>query len=82
MLVFSKWNGSTKSIWVGSVLFLSSPHSFLDRETEKINILVEKCEPVIELLKEYRTFLITAVTDKIDVRNIGLSKGAQRGQYF
>lgn len=41
----------------------------LDRETAKIDRLVEKVETAIERLQEYRTALITAaVTRKIDVR--------------
>ena len=44
--------------------------AFLDKETTKINTLIEKCETAIELLKERRTALISAaVTGKIDVRN-------------
>ena len=44
--------------------------AFLDKETTKIDALVEKCETAIELLKERRTALISAaVTGKIDVRN-------------
>ncbi|NUO10407.1 MAG: restriction endonuclease subunit S [Candidatus Brocadia sp.] len=43
---------------------------FLDRETAKIDKLIEKIERQIELLKEYRQSLITsAVTGKIDVRD-------------
>lgn len=43
--------------------------SYLDREIEKIDALVNKIQEGIELLKEYRTALITAaVTGKIDVR--------------
>ncbi len=43
--------------------------AFLDRETEKIDALIEKCETAIGLLKERRTALISAaVTGKIDVR--------------
>ena len=43
--------------------------AFLDRETTKIDALVEKCETAIELLKERRTALIAAaVTGRIDVR--------------
>jgi type I restriction enzyme S subunit len=42
---------------------------FLDRETAKIDGLIEKIETAIERLQEYRTALITAaVTGKIDVR--------------
>ena len=44
--------------------------AFLDKETTKINTLIEKCETAIELLKERRPALISAaVTGKIDVRN-------------
>ncbi len=44
--------------------------AFLDKETAKIDTLIEKCETAIELLKERRTALISAaVTGKIDVRN-------------
>lgn len=43
--------------------------SFLDRETGRIDALVEKVEKSIELLREYRIALISAaVTGKIDVR--------------
>jgi type I restriction enzyme, S subunit len=43
---------------------------FLDRETAKIDVLKNKIQKGIELLKEYRMVLITAaVTGKIDVRN-------------
>ena len=43
--------------------------AFLDKETLKIDTLIEKCETAIELLKERRTALISAaVTGKIDVR--------------
>ncbi|TNE82543.1 MAG: hypothetical protein EP334_01530 [Gammaproteobacteria bacterium] len=48
---------------------------FLDRETAKIDRLVEKVELAIERLLEYRTALITsAVTGKIDVREIQTQK--------
>ena len=43
--------------------------AFLDRETERIDVLVRQVESNIERLREYRTALITAaVTGKIDVR--------------
>ncbi|MCX7865986.1 MAG: nucleotidyl transferase AbiEii/AbiGii toxin family protein [Limisphaera sp.] len=43
--------------------------AFLDRETRKIDALIAKVRDAIELLKEYRTALISAaVTGKIDVR--------------
>jgi len=42
---------------------------YLDRETAKIDRMVEKVEAAIERLREYRVSLITAaVTGKIDVR--------------
>ena len=44
--------------------------AFLKKETAKIDILIEKCETAIKLLKERRTALISAaVTGKIDVRS-------------
>ena len=44
--------------------------AFLDKETAKIDTLIEKCKTAIELLKERRTALISAaVTGKIDVRS-------------
>ena len=43
--------------------------TYLDRETAKIDRLMEKIETAIARLQEYRTALITAaVTGKIDVR--------------
>lgn len=43
--------------------------NFLDRETEKIDTLINKISIQIEKLKEYRTALISAaVTGKVDVR--------------
>lgn len=46
--------------------------AFLDRETARIDRLIEKVEAAIERLREYRTSLITAaVTGKIDVREGG-----------
>jgi type I restriction enzyme S subunit len=42
----------------------------LDRETGKIDTLIDKVQKSIELLKEYRTAIISAaVTGKIDVRD-------------
>ena len=42
---------------------------YLDRETTKIDHMIEKVEAAIQKLQEYRTALITAaVTGKIDVR--------------
>jgi len=43
--------------------------TYLDRETEQIDALVQKSEELINRLQEYRTALISAaVTGKIDVR--------------
>jgi type I restriction enzyme S subunit len=43
--------------------------TFLDRETVKIDMLMDKVETAVERLKEYRSALISAaVTGKIDVR--------------
>jgi type I restriction enzyme S subunit len=43
--------------------------AYLDRETAKIDTLIDKAEAMIERLQEYRTALISAaVTGKIDVR--------------
>jgi type I restriction enzyme S subunit len=43
--------------------------NYLDRETAKLDGLIEKVEAVIARLQEYRTALITAaVTGKIDIR--------------
>ncbi len=43
--------------------------AYLDRETTRIDALIEKVEKSIDLLREYRTALISAaVTGKIDVR--------------
>lgn len=42
---------------------------FLDRDTAKIDSLIQKEKQIIEKMKEYRTALISAaVTGKIDVR--------------
>ena len=42
---------------------------FLDRETAKIDSLIQKEKQIIEKIKEYRTALISAaVTGKIDVK--------------
>jgi len=50
--------------------------TYLDRETAKIDRLVEKVEAAVGRLQEYRTALITAaVTGKIDVREIETMKG-------
>lgn len=50
--------------------------TYLDRETSKIDRLVEKVEAAVGRLQEYRTALITAaVTGKIDVRGWGKEHG-------
>jgi len=61
---------------LGGILLPAPPLSeqtaiatYLDRETAKIDKLINKVEEAIERLQEYRTALITAaVTGKIDVR--------------
>jgi len=46
--------------------------AFLDRETERVNVLCSRVETAIERLSEYRTALVTnAVTGKIDVGESG-----------
>lgn len=45
--------------------------SYIEQETEKIDLLKKKVEQQIELLKEYRTRLISdVVTGQIDVRDV------------
>ena len=68
----------TRSV-LGNVLF-TYPDSlreqraiadYIDRETGKIDLIVNKIETAIERLQEYRTALISsAVTGKIDVRKV------------
>lgn len=49
---------------------------YLDRETAKLDRMMEKVQAAIENLQEYRTALITAaVTGKIDVRKAGRDSG-------
>lgn len=53
---------------------------YLDRETAKLDALVEKIETAIERLREYRSALITAaVTGKVDVRSARHPSPAGRG---
>lgn len=53
---------------------------YLDRETAKLDALVEKIETAIERLREYRSALITAaVTGKVDVRSARQSAPADEG---
>lgn len=75
---FFSRGGTMDVINVGTLseLYISFPDyqeqeaiaSFLDRETSKLDALVSEAESAIELLKEYRSALITnAVTGKINV---------------
>ena len=49
--------------------------TFLDRETTKIDELINEAKKAIELLKERRTALISAaVTGKIDLRGLVADK--------
>lgn len=51
--------------------------NFLATETRRLDVLIEKAESVIDRLTEYRQALITsAVTGKIDVRNVSNINGA------
>jgi type I restriction enzyme S subunit len=53
--------------------------SFLDRETSRIDTLISETKKLIDLLKEYRSSLITAaVTGKIDVREVVPSGSEKR----
>jgi type I restriction enzyme S subunit len=53
--------------------------SFLDRETSRIDTLISEAKKFIDLLKEYRSSLITAaVTGKIDVREVVPSGSEKR----
>ncbi len=69
---------SINSETLKNIVFALPPESeqqsiveYLDRETGKIDALIEKVSGAIEKLKEYRTALISAaVTGKIDVRDI------------
>ena len=56
----------------------TSISSFLDRKTSHIDTLISKAQKFIDLLKEYRSSLITAaVTGKIDVREV-VSSGSEK----
>jgi len=79
--------GTQQNIGMGVIQNLSVPlppskeqhaiATYLDRETAKIDTLIQKVETVIERIQEYRTALITAaVTGKIDVRNAVAKKEA------
>jgi type I restriction enzyme S subunit len=64
--------GQIKAFWISAPPLPEQRAiaDFLDRETTKIDKMIEKVETAIEKLQEYRTALITAaVTGKIDVRN-------------
>lgn len=53
--------------------------SFLDQETSRIDTLISEVRKFIDLLKEYRSSLITAaVTGKIDVREVVPSGSEKR----
>ena len=53
--------------------------AFLDRETTRIDTLISEARKFIDLLKEYRSSLITAaVTGKIDVREVVPSGSEKR----
>lgn len=53
---------------------------YLDRETAKLDALVEKIETAIERLREYRSALIAAaVTGKVDVRSARQPTPAEEG---
>jgi len=53
--------------------------SFLDQETSRIDTLISETRKFIDLLKEYRSSLITAaVTGKIDVREVVPSGSEKR----
>jgi len=63
--------GQIKSFWICAPPSKEQTAiaTYLDRETAKIDQLVEKIEAAVARLQEYRTALITAaVTGKIDVR--------------
>jgi type I restriction enzyme S subunit len=73
------WGTAQTNISVPIVQFMPVPRpplneqraisDYLDRETAKLDRMMEKVEAAIENLQEYRTALITAaVTGKIDVR--------------
>jgi type I restriction enzyme S subunit len=56
--------------------------AFLVRETARIDALLEKIRKSIDLLREYRTALITAaVTGKIDVRNNKINNRGSNGRF-
>ncbi len=55
--------------------------NYLKHETSAIDEQYQKVQEVVDRLIEYRSALITqAVTGKIDVRNIEISEGAEKGQ--
>ena len=70
----AQFNVSSEQVGLSIMAFppLSEQHAiaaYLDRETTRIDVLIEKVKNSIALLREYRTYLIsTAVTGKIDVR--------------
>ena len=65
------YSESLKEVWLAlpPIPEQTAIATHLDRETQKIDRLLEKVEAAITRLQEYRTALITAtVTGKIDVR--------------
>ena len=57
--------------------------NFLDRETARIDVLVDKANDAIERLKEYRTAVISAaVTGRVDVRDDRGPQTAASSQAF
>lgn len=71
-------NATSALIWsVADNILMTSPPSeeqsaivaFIDRETAKLDTLIEKSRRSIDLMLEHRTALVSAaVTGKIDVR--------------
>lgn len=58
----------TESVYVPDLATQRKTADFLDRETGRMNLLIEKITTSIDHLKEYRLALITAaVTGQIDV---------------
>lgn len=75
--VFSITQGILKntSLWIPPLVEQRLIIEFLDIETEKILSLKNSARKEIELLKEYKTALISeVVTGKVDVRNLIIAK--------
>jgi hypothetical protein len=57
------------SRYLGRFIFTRAIVAFLDRETTKLDTLIDKSRRSIDLMREHRTALTSAaVTGKIDVR--------------